>query len=77
VIFDLKRRQRPPGAEIELRGLVAQRFVAVIFGADRVGVAMPCQLGPLMTAIGVTGRTGGAVAAQMGAHKINEGTTPS
>jgi ABC-type transporter Mla maintaining outer membrane lipid asymmetry permease subunit MlaE len=56
---------------------VAQRFVAVIFGADRVGVAMPCQLGPLMAAIGVTGRTGRAVAAQMGAHKINERATPS
>jgi ABC-type transporter Mla maintaining outer membrane lipid asymmetry permease subunit MlaE len=56
---------------------VAQRFVAVIFGADRVGVAMPCQLGPLMAAIGVTGRTGRAVAAQMGAHQINERATPS
>jgi phospholipid/cholesterol/gamma-HCH transport system permease protein len=53
-------------------GLVAQKFGAVIFVVNGVGVAMLRELGPLMTAIVFAGRTGAAFAAQIGTQKVNE-----
>jgi phospholipid/cholesterol/gamma-HCH transport system permease protein len=53
-------------------GLVAQKFGAVIFVVNGVGVAMVRELGPLMTAIVFAGRTGAAFAAQIGTQKVNE-----
>ena len=53
-------------------GLVAQEFGAVIFVVNGVGIAMPRELGPLMTAIVFSGRTGAAFAAQIGTQKVNE-----
>jgi len=53
-------------------GLVAREFGAVIFVVNGVGVAMPRELGPLMTAIVFAGRTGAAFAAQIGTQKVNE-----
>lgn len=52
--------------------LVAQEFGAVIFVVNGVGIAMMRELGPLMTAIVLSGRTGAAFAAQIGTQKINE-----
>jgi phospholipid/cholesterol/gamma-HCH transport system permease protein len=53
-------------------GLVAQKFGAVIFVVNGVGIAMFRELGALMTAIVFTGRSGAAFAAQLGTQKINE-----
>jgi phospholipid/cholesterol/gamma-HCH transport system permease protein len=53
-------------------GLVAQKFGAVIFVVNGVGIAMLRELGPLMTAIVFAGRTGAAFAAQLGTQKVNE-----
>jgi phospholipid/cholesterol/gamma-HCH transport system permease protein len=53
-------------------GLVARQFGAVIFVVDGVGVAMLRELGALMTAIVIAGRTGAAFAAQIGTQKVNE-----
>jgi phospholipid/cholesterol/gamma-HCH transport system permease protein len=53
-------------------GLVAQEFGAVIFIVNGVGVAMLRELGALMTAIVLAGRTGAAFAAQIGTQKVNE-----
>jgi phospholipid/cholesterol/gamma-HCH transport system permease protein len=51
---------------------VAQKFGAVIFVVDGVGIAMLRELGVLMTAIVFAGRTGAAFAAQIGTQKVNE-----
>jgi phospholipid/cholesterol/gamma-HCH transport system permease protein len=53
-------------------GMVAQKFGAVIFVVNGVGIAMLRELGPLMTAIVFAGRTGAAFAAQIGTQKVNE-----
>ena len=53
-------------------GLVARQFGAVIFVVNGVGIAMLRELGPLMTAIVLAGRTGAAFAAQIGTQKVNE-----
>jgi phospholipid/cholesterol/gamma-HCH transport system permease protein len=53
-------------------GLVARQFGAVIFVVNGVGIAMLRELGALMTAIVVAGRTGAAFAAQIGTQKVNE-----
>jgi phospholipid/cholesterol/gamma-HCH transport system permease protein len=53
-------------------GLVARQFGAVILVVNGVGVAMLRELGPLMTAIVLAGRTGAAFAAQLGTQKVNE-----
>jgi phospholipid/cholesterol/gamma-HCH transport system permease protein len=53
-------------------GLVAQKFGAVIFVVNGVGIAMLRELGVLMTAIVFAGRTGAAFAAQIGTQKVNE-----
>ncbi len=49
-----------------------QKFGASIFVADLVGIAMARELGPLMTAIIVCGRSGAAFAAELGSMKVNE-----
>lgn len=52
--------------------LVARQFGATIFVVNGVGIAVLRELGALMTAIVVAGRTGAAFAAQLGAQKVNE-----
>jgi len=52
--------------------LVARQFGAVIFVVNGIGVAMLRELGALMTAVVVAGRTGAAFAAQIGTQKVNE-----
>ncbi len=49
-----------------------ERFGASIFVADLVGVAMIREMGPLLTAIIVTGRSGSAIAAEIGTMKVYE-----
>lgn len=49
-----------------------QSFGAEIYIADLVGIAMVRQMGGLMTAIILAGRTGAAFAAQLGAMNANE-----
>jgi phospholipid/cholesterol/gamma-HCH transport system permease protein len=48
------------------------KFGAEIFVADLIGLSMIRELGPLMTAIVLAGRTGSAFAAELGAMKVNE-----
>jgi phospholipid/cholesterol/gamma-HCH transport system permease protein len=52
--------------------LQLERFGANIFVADLVGLAMVRELGPLMTAIIVCGRSGAAFAAELGTMKVSE-----
>lgn len=49
-----------------------RQFGAEIFVADLVGLAILRELGPLMTAIVLTGRSGSAFAAELGTMKVNE-----
>jgi phospholipid/cholesterol/gamma-HCH transport system permease protein len=49
-----------------------QRFGASIFLADLVGLAMAREMGAMMTAIIMSGRTGAAYAAQLGTMKVTE-----
>ena len=49
-----------------------QRFGAQIYVADLVGIAMAREMGALMTAIIMAGRTGAAFAAQLGTMQVNE-----
>jgi phospholipid/cholesterol/gamma-HCH transport system permease protein len=49
-----------------------EKFGAGIFVADLVGLAMVRELGPLMTAIIVCGRSGAAFAAELGTMKVSE-----
>jgi phospholipid/cholesterol/gamma-HCH transport system permease protein len=49
-----------------------QQFGAEIFVADLVGISMLKELGPLMTAIILAGRSGSAFAAELGTMKVNE-----
>jgi phospholipid/cholesterol/gamma-HCH transport system permease protein len=51
--------------------LMAQ-FGAEIYIADFVGMSVARELGPLITAIVVAGRTGSAFAAELGTMKVNE-----
>jgi len=48
------------------------RFGADIFMADLVGISITREIGPLMTAVIITGRTGAAFAAELGSMKTNE-----
>src|SRR4030095_10097431 len=52
--------------------VVAEKFGAVLFVVNGVGIAMLRELGALMTAIVFAGRTGAAFAAQIGTQKVNE-----
>jgi phospholipid/cholesterol/gamma-HCH transport system permease protein len=49
-----------------------RQFGAEIFVADLVGLAVLRELGPLMTAILLAGRSGAAFAAEIGTMKVNE-----
>jgi phospholipid/cholesterol/gamma-HCH transport system permease protein len=49
-----------------------KRFGANILVADLIGISMTRELGPLMTAIVVCGRSGAAFAAELGSMKVNE-----
>ncbi len=48
------------------------RFGATIYVADLVGLAMAREMGAVMTAIVMAGRTGAAFAAQLGTMKVTE-----
>lgn len=52
--------------------LQLKQFGADILVADLVGLSMTRELGPLMTAIIVCGRTGAAFAAELGTMKVSE-----
>jgi len=54
-------------ASVQLR-----QFGANILVADLIGISMTRELGPLMTAIVVSGRSGAAFAAELGSMKVNE-----
>lgn len=49
-----------------------QQFGATIFTANLVAVAQTRELGPLMTAIIVAGRSGSGIAAEIGSMKVGE-----
>ena len=49
-----------------------RQFGAEIFVANLIGLSMVRELGPLMTAIVLTGRSGSAFAAELGTMKVNE-----
>ncbi|MEO0649591.1 MAG: MlaE family lipid ABC transporter permease subunit [Planctomycetota bacterium] len=49
-----------------------ERFGAEVFVADLVGLSVVRELGPLMTAILVAGRSGAAFAAELGTMKVSE-----
>jgi phospholipid/cholesterol/gamma-HCH transport system permease protein len=49
-----------------------RKFGAEIFVADLIGLSMLRELGPLMTAILLAGRSGAAFAAEIGTMKVNE-----
>jgi len=49
-----------------------RQFGASIFVADLVGVALTREIGPLMTAIIVAGRSGSSIAAEIGTMKVTE-----
>ena len=49
-----------------------RQFGAEIFVADLIALSMLRELGPLMTAIILAGRTGSAFAAELGTMKVNE-----
>jgi phospholipid/cholesterol/gamma-HCH transport system permease protein len=49
-----------------------RQFGAEVFVADLVALSMLRELGPLMTAIVFTGRSGSAFAAELGTMKVNE-----
>ena len=52
--------------------LQLQRFGADIYLANLVGLSMVRELGPLMTAVVLTARSGSAFAAELGSMRINE-----
>lgn len=61
------------GATMALQSAVQLRqFGANIFVVDLVGISLTRELGPLMTAIVVAGRSGSAVAAELGTMVITE-----
>jgi len=53
-------------------GLELRNFGATIYMADLVGIAMVRELGCIMTAIIMSGRTGAAFAAEIGSMKVNQ-----
>lgn len=61
------------GLIMAFQSAVAMRqFGAEIFVADLVGLSMLRELGPLMTAVLLAGRTGSAFAAELGTMRIRE-----
>lgn len=60
------------GMTIAFQGVVQlERFGAGVFVADMVGWSMVREFAPLMTAIILTGRTGAAIAAELGTMRVN------
>ena len=55
-----------------MSSLQLKQFGANIYVASLVGVAMVSELGPIMTAVIVAGRSGSAFAAEIGTMKVNE-----
>src|SRR5574342_35797 len=49
-----------------------RRVGATIYVADLVGISLTRELGPLMTAIIIAGRSGSAIAAELGSLKVAE-----
>ena len=49
-----------------------RRFGASIYIADLVGVGLTRELGPLMAAVVLSGRSGAAMAAELGTMRVNE-----
>lgn len=49
-----------------------ERFGASIYVADLVGVSITRELGPLITAIIIAGRSGSAIAAEIGTMQVSE-----
>jgi phospholipid/cholesterol/gamma-HCH transport system permease protein len=49
-----------------------RRVGATIYVADLVGISLTRELGPLMTAIIIAGRSGSAIAAELGTMKVSE-----
>lgn len=61
------------GLIIAFQGAVLMKqFGAEIYIADSVGMLVLRELGPLITAVVVAGRTGSAFAAELGTMKVNE-----
>jgi phospholipid/cholesterol/gamma-HCH transport system permease protein len=61
------------GAILAFIGAVQlQQFGAQIFVANLVGLAMALEMGAMMTAIIMAGRTGAAFAAQLGTMQVNQ-----
>ena len=59
------------GMTMAFQGAVQlQRFGAGVFVADLVGMSMVRELVPLMTAVILTGRTGAAIAAELGTMQV-------
>src|SRR5512139_3520088 len=59
------------GMTMAFQGAVQlQRFGASIFVADMIGVSVVRELAPLMTAVVLTGRTGAAIAAELGTMRV-------
>ncbi len=61
------------GTTLAFQGIVLlQRFGAGVFVADMIGISMVREFGPMMTAIILTGRTGAAIAAELGTMKVRD-----
>jgi len=59
------------GMTMAFQGAVQlQRFGAGVFVADMIGMSMVRELVPLMTAVILTGRTGAAIAAELGTMQV-------
>jgi phospholipid/cholesterol/gamma-HCH transport system permease protein len=59
------------GMTMAFQGTVQlQKFGAGVFVADMVGMTMIREIGPLMTAVILTGRTGAAIAAELGTMQV-------
>ncbi|MBV8762548.1 MAG: ABC transporter permease [Deltaproteobacteria bacterium] len=59
------------GMTIAFQGVVQlNKFGAGVFVGDMVGMSMIREFGPMMTAIVLTGRTGAAIAAELGTMKV-------
>ena len=57
-----------------LLGAQAQRYGATVFVVDGVGLAICRELGPILVAVIVAGRSGAAFTAQIGSMKVQEET---
>jgi phospholipid/cholesterol/gamma-HCH transport system permease protein len=53
-------------------GIQLQRFGATVYVADLVGIAIVREMGAMMAAIVVAGRTGAAFAAELGTMRVNQ-----